>query len=151
MKNDSKARVFVNLKKLVEDDYLNVTTKTSTEEKYNSCDIIFATYSSAGIELNYIPFEEIFDSSNSEKLGYQSSSDQIYIDYLKNIGLEQKTDKNHVCMAEVFTASDIAVDIDIDSSFREIPITANSKNWYKKDIPLIVTVSNKDNKANGCI
>ena len=51
-KNKNKA-IYVNIGKLVAEDYLNVTTKTSTEEKYDTCDIVLAKYGNSSLELSY--------------------------------------------------------------------------------------------------
>lgn len=58
LKKDSSSEVFVNVAKLVEDDYLNVISKTTTEKKYNRCDIVKVTNKEGKIKYEYQEAEE---------------------------------------------------------------------------------------------
>ena len=153
MKEVEGTITFINLAKLVQEDYLNVVTKTSTETKYNMCDIVYASYSNEAVSLNYMPFEDVFKAENASKLGYLEDSGFSYNEYLKLIGLEDNVDKK-TCTAEIFTASDIAVDIKIDEEYlKNNKITLNSAevnniNWYDKNIPLLITVINIKGEKN---
>lgn len=88
-KNKNKA-IYVNIGKLVAEDYLNVTTKTSTEEKYDTCDIVLAKYGNSSLELSYFSNDDMQNYINilnnkdnfsaakeaAKELGYEINNDE---------------------------------------------------------------------------
>ena len=150
LKKDKNAKIFVNLAKLVEDDYLNVTTKTSTEEKYNSCDIVYADYSKSYVEFKYINYTEVFNYSNRAVFGY-TGSEEGYEGYLATLGFDKT---NNQCGSSVLTLSDISATITIDRDYltkNKIDLkygTINSVSWYNQKVPVLISIISKDGDSN---
>ncbi len=108
LKKQNDAEVYVNVAKLVEEDYLNVISKITTEKKYNRCDIVKVTYENNKIKYEYQesdtsvtdcePVIKIASDLNIEirpvsyKKGNKSNGIQWYIkkDILLNIKVSSK-------------------------------------------------------------
>lgn len=159
--NPGMNKIFVNLGKLVTDDYLNVTTKTSTEEKYDSCDIVYATYENSKVKLNYLAYSDIvttnsdgdkeYDRDTAKLLGYPTEgfSSSAYEAYLRDIGI-LKEGTTASCSPVITAASDIVISQKVDqayldsSSIKLTPKVIDSINWYNNNVPILVTITIPD-------
>ena len=149
--NPGTNKIFINLGQLVSDDYLNVTTKTSTEEKYNSCDIVYATYENS-VALHYLAYEDIvkvdadgnktFNENTLKLLGYNENAKDADGEpmtkeyYLKTIGLLDNLGKK-ACAPSITSVSDIIIN---QKTNIEAARVINSINWYNKNIPVEVNI-----------
>ena len=153
-------KIFINLGTLVTDDYLNVTTKTSTEEKYDSCDIVYATYNNSKVKLNYLAYTDIvetdkdgnknYNKATAEKLGYPIENfdkDRVnYENYLLQLGILKESKEK--CSPVITAASDIIISQRVDQEYIESnginTAVINSVNWYNDNIPILITIAVSD-------
>ena len=114
LKDNPSSDVYVNVAKLVEDDYLNVISKTTTEKKYNGCDIVKVTYKDGRINYEYQPAKDDAKDCNpvlkfasgidieitpiSYKLGNKADGKQWYInqDVVLNIKISAQAKESDI-------------------------------------------------------
>ena len=111
LKKEPTAEVYVNVAKLVEDDYLNVISKTSTEKKYNSCDIVKLSYVDGKIKYKYEPAKDGVTECNPI-LKYASDLDIeiIPVNYKKGNSIKGK---------QWYIEKDILLNIKITSKVKD--------------------------------
>lgn len=111
LKKQPSSEVYVNVAKLVEDDYLNVISKTTTEKKYNSCDIVKVTYEEGKIKYKYHEAEEgITECEPVLKLASDLVIEIIPVSYEKG---------NKVGSIQWYIEKDILLNIKITSKIKD--------------------------------